>query len=283
MSALPARFTAPPPPEPTDPQDGLYRFDRVAPLAEAADEAALRAYRDTGFLAVRDVYDAPTVEATLAGLAAAATRPDEVMVQYEDWARDRVEEFRGDRLLDGLRKLMNFVGHDHRLAAAAAHPAILAVVRRLIGAEPVLFQDMALLKPPGGGREKPWHQDHAFFDFDPDEPVVGVWIALDDATAANGAMHVLPGTHREGPVLHVQERDLQICDSWVQAGRDTVVPLPAGSALFFDGMLHHGTPPNRTGARRRAVQFHYRRADARHVTEAEHLRLFGAEAHGVTC
>ena len=28
------------------------------------------------------------------------------------------------------------------------------------------FQSTALLKPPRVGREKPWHQDHAYFDVD---------------------------------------------------------------------------------------------------------------------
>ncbi|MFW6213947.1 MAG: phytanoyl-CoA dioxygenase family protein [Spirochaetota bacterium] len=40
---------------------------------------------------------------------------------------------------------------------------------------------MALVKPPGG-REKPWHQDHACFDLPLDSTIVGVWIALGHAT-----------------------------------------------------------------------------------------------------
>lgn len=281
MTALPVQFTTPPAPDPDDPVADLYRFDQVAPLADSVGTDEIEAYRQLGFLAVRDVYDARTVESTLDGLAGAAAKPDQVLVEYEAWADPQA--FRGERLLDGLRKLMWFVPHDARLQAAAEHPKVLQVVRSLLGGEPVLFQDMALLKPPGGGREKPWHQDHAFFDLDPGEPIVGVWIALDDATVANGAMHVVPGSHREGPVVHFTRRDLQICDTWVQTHRDTVVPLPSGSALFFDGLMHHGTPPNRTNTRRRAVQFHYVRADARHVGAEEHLRLFGAEAHGASC
>jgi hypothetical protein len=40
-----------------------------------------------------------------------------------------------------------------------------------------LFQDMSMVKPPGG-REKPWHQDSAYFNLPKSTPVVGVWIAL---------------------------------------------------------------------------------------------------------
>ena len=35
------------------------------------------------------------------------------------------------------------------------------------------------------------------------------------------------------------------------------VPMQPGDALIFDGDLLHYTPPNRTGRRRRALQFHY--------------------------
>jgi hypothetical protein len=37
---------------------------------------------------------------------------------------------------------------------------------------------MALLKPPGGGREKPWHQDKAYFNLTLDTPVVGTVLQL---------------------------------------------------------------------------------------------------------
>ena len=281
MTALPAEFTTPPDIDGSDPLAGLYRFDRVAPLAGSVGASEIEAYRREGFLAVRDVYDPAMVRSTLDGLTVVARMPDKVMVEYEKWAG--AEEFTGERLLDGLRKLMAFVDHDERLLAASRHHAVLATVRALLGAEPALYQDMALLKPPGGGREKPWHQDHAYFDLAMDEPVVGVWIALDDATAGNGAMHVLPGSHRDGPVVHFRRRDLQICDTWVHCDRDTVVPLPAGSALYFDGFMHHGTPPNRSSARRRAIQFHYIRADARCISESEHLGVFGPESQGASC
>ena len=108
---------------------------------------------------------------------------------------------------------------------------------------PVLFQDMALLKPPGG-REKPWHQDCAYFNYPLGTTIIGVWIALDHADANNGCLHILPGTHREGPVNHFKRRDWQICDTDVQTERDVVVPLAPGGCLLWHGMTHHGSPTN---------------------------------------
>ena len=110
-----------------------------------------------------------------------------------------------------------------------------------------------------------------------------MWIALDEAAYENGCMHVIPGSHNEGPIPHVRRRDWQICDSHVARARDVVVPLAPGSALFFDGLLHHGTPENRTATRRRALQFHYLRPDAITTSDAERLLTFGPEGADAEC
>lgn len=40
------------------------------------------------------------------------------------------------------------------------------------------------------------HIDSTFLQVDPPEQVIGVWIALDDATEANGCLWFIPGSHR---------------------------------------------------------------------------------------
>ena len=75
----------------------------------------------------------------------------------------------------------------------------------------------------------------------------------------------------------MRRRDWQICDSKVPTARDVVVPLPSGAALFFDGLLHHGTPANTTSTRRRALQFHYLRRDAVTTSDDERLLVFGPD------
>ena len=127
------------------------------------------------------------------------------------------------------------------------------VVSSLIGANPILFQEMALLKPPLVGSEKPWHQDNAYFSVSPLGQVVGVWIALDDANAGNGCMHTIPGGHVEGGFQHHHGVDCEIDPALLQLDRVRPVPIPAGGAMFFHGMLPHETPPNRSPDLRRAL------------------------------
>lgn len=267
----------------------LYRNEHLAEYVEslsAITEADLERYRERGYMAVRQAFTPEEMAEGLAGLLHLIDggNPDFTGVQFERDAQARLATLRPEEKQDVVRKLMWFVDYDPRLKALSAHPALLAVLRRLIGhEEPTMFQDMALLKPPGVGREKPWHQDKAFFTISLTAPVVGVWIALDPATPENGCMHVIPGSQKEGPVLHFRRRDWQICDSEVQGARDVMVPLPPGGLLFFDGLIHHGTPANRTDTRRRAVQFHYTSPDAAWQDEGYRQRHFGSEGKDVTC
>ena len=182
-----------------------------------------------------------------------------------------------------MRKLWKFAGTDPVLATAVAAPRMMAIVEQLISPGARLIQDMALLKPPHRGAEKPWHQDNAYFDWTPLDGVLGVWIALDPATVENGCMQIVPGSHRAGPAPHYHVRDCQLADQGSRADRALVVPLAPGGALFFSALLHHGTPPNRSADRRRALQFHYAAARCRRMTFREHMANFSAEGAYTGC
>lgn len=250
--------------------------------------AEVERYHRDGYLAVENVFTAEEVEAAKAGLW------DLVMgkvagfegITFEAGMASRpggLEGLTREERFDAVRKLWAFRGAEPRLAALCDHAGLLGVICRLMGGKtPAMFQDMALLKPPGG-REKPWHQDHAYFDFPVGTPVVGVWIALDAATRANGCMHMLAGGHKQGPRLHFQRRDWQICDLEMMGVKSVAVPLKPGGLLLFDGLVPHGTPYNPSRERRRAAQFHYAPAGTQKTGQAERLAVFGAEGKDVTC
>lgn len=251
------------------------------------NDGLIEQYHELGFLAIDNVFSHQQVEAARAGMSEliSGSHPQFHGVQLESFAKSDGKErepINTEQRELAVRKLMRFVDYNSALRAMAEHQPLLDVVKRLMaGREPKLFQDMALSKPPGG-REKPWHQDNAYFQLDPAEPVVGVWIALDQATIANGCMHLIPGTHREGPVVHFHRRDWQICDTQVRHDQ-AAVPLSPGGLLIFNGLLHHGTPTNHTNQRRRALQYHYAPADVREVDEHTKDHHFGSAGKDVTC
>jgi phytanoyl-CoA hydroxylase len=277
------------------PPDGLYQFERTANkrvgTVDDITEADLGFFREHGYLVVDDVLDEAEVAAVkqeMRSLLAETNRADtdlpENIVSFEDGVADDTDDLASlppEEQLDYVRKFWQFSEHSEPMRAPSERADLQDLLSTLVDGEPSMFQDMALVKPPRCGSEKPWHQDKAYFDVALDAPVVGVWIALDEATPENGCMHIVPGSHRDGPVTHFDRRDWQICDTDVQADEDVMVPLDPGGALLFDGLLHHGTPPNRSDRRRRALQFHYTAAGAEWVDDGH--PEFDSEGKDVEC
>ncbi|HEV2123932.1 MAG TPA: phytanoyl-CoA dioxygenase family protein, partial [Chloroflexota bacterium] len=221
-------------------------------FTEQLTEEQIRQYHEQGWLAIEGIYSAAEVEiakATLSDFIHGRITPtdgrthvqeESAVLQEDGTPAPETPEERELR----VRKVFDFTHHDERLQALTMQSRLRRMLDQIIEPESRLIQDMALLKPPKVGSEKPWHQDTAYFDWLPLGGIVGCWIALDEATVENGCMQVIPGTHLEGPVAHFHHRDCQIADERVQVGRAIAVPLKPGGVLFFSGLIHHGTPPN---------------------------------------
>ncbi len=269
------------------PED-LYQFVGTAEGVDGFDaitDEHIQQYYERGYMVVHNAFSRDEIASALEGLIDLidGQRPDFRGIQFEAKARSFLHTLSRDKKQDYVRKLIGYVDFDARLKAMSEQPRLLAMVTRLIGEPPALFANQALLKPPLIGREKPWHQDHAYFNVPLGTRVVGCWIALDPTTPENGCMHVIPYSHQEGPVIHFKRRDWQICDTSVDRHRIMAVPLQPGGALFFDGLLHHGTPPTHSASRRRALQFHYVPASVGRISAPERLAVFGSEGKDVDC
>jgi len=260
----------------------LYHATRTADVLagpEAVDDAAVADYHERGYLAVANVL-----------------APDELATsieQVERLASGQVEGFTGiqretnadEGTGSTVTRKLHFARDDVHLSHMPVdHPVITRIASQLMhGRKPIIFQTMALLKPPRIGREKPWHQDHAYFNIALDDRIVGVWIALDRATVENGCMHLLEGGHKDGPILHWKRRDWQICDTQMLGLTSVVAELEPGGALFFDSLLPHGTPTNHSRQQRRAMQFHYAPADHHAIEHEDRMAVFGTEGKDVSC
>ncbi|MDE0838239.1 MAG: phytanoyl-CoA dioxygenase family protein [Kiritimatiellae bacterium] len=200
------------------------------------------------------------------------------MLQFEPGVD--VETLDGAGLELSVRKLMNFCPASPWFEnLSQSGPRIKGVLESMLGPDCIRFQDMALVKPAKIGTIKPWHQDNAYFAVAPLDQIIGVWIALDDATIENGCMHVILGGHLAGARKHYHDRDCEILPDRIDASQAVPIDLKAGGALFFSGMLPHETPPNTSDHRRRALQFHYRGAETQQYSQDEYNTLY-AEADG---
>ena len=271
----------------------LHSPDLYHPTSEASQvetladigPAEIEFYRENGYLSIRQAFTPTEMQEAIDGIVSLlmGEHPGFEHVIFEAAAEKRIEEMGPEERMNCVRKLGVFEKTEPRLRAISQHPELLKIVKTLIhDRTPEMFQDMALLKPPLIGREKPWHQDHAYFDYPLDTPVVGVWIALDEANVENGCMQIMPGRHKE-PIIHFQRRDWQLCDTSVLGTDSIAAPLPSGGMLIFDGKLPHGTPHNNSPKRRRALQFHYAPDDIHKSPPEVRLEAFGSEGKNVSC
>jgi ectoine hydroxylase-related dioxygenase (phytanoyl-CoA dioxygenase family) len=112
-----------------------------------------------------------------------------------------------------------------------------------------------LTKFPGQYSEMPIHQDWTVVD----ETQYGsytIWVALTDTTAENGALQVIPGSHRlsnalRSPSLPVSFENLRTeLRAYLK-----MLPMKAGEALIFNHALLHSSPANTSADPRVAVTF----------------------------
>ncbi len=88
-----------------------------------------------------------------------------------------------------------------------------------------------------------------------------MWIALLDATLANGTLQVIPGSFLE---TFAHERDPgsdHHVRMIVDEARAVPIEIPAGGAIFFNYGTAHATKANDTDHERAGLAFHFLRAD----------------------
>ncbi|KAJ2945023.1 hypothetical protein O0L34_g1919 [Tuta absoluta] len=198
----------------------------------------------------------------------------------------KAKGLKGEALVNKLQDIL----FDDVFAQYVENPRLLHVISQFVGADNELnvppevqsgmkfgeniraMHSMFINKPPGTGRHPP-HQDMFYFPFRPAHKIVAAWTAVDDVTLENGALFVVPGSHKPG-VLHAHG---QLPDSnYLYHGilnETEVAPLDQrihlemnpGDTVFFHPLLVHGSGPNVTQSYRKSISCHYANAECHYV------------------
>ena len=149
------------------------------------------------------------------------------------------------------------------------HPAILDLVRSLLGNDLMVWTTHIYPKEPGDGRFISWHQDSAHWGLDSNQ-VLSVWVALTDATRENGCMRMLPGSHHNGQVKHQDTRDPnniltrgQTISNGIEEDRSVWIELKAGEVSVHHVDMFHASTPNQSNQRRVGIAIRYITPSAR--------------------
>jgi phytanoyl-CoA hydroxylase len=203
-------------------------------------------YEEEGFFLARGVFDAAEVQEMRDGIA-------RILERVEATGNDRDHTWAG---VDPSLKLKGFHDlqyHDAVFTRMVAHPRLVEVLTDLIGPNVQLHHSKMLVKPPEAGAPFPMHQDYPYFPHER-HSVLAASIHLDDTDEENGCLHVIPGSHKLGPLEAVGEA--HTVDYPLESG--TPCPAGAGDVLFFNYLTIHGSGVNRSTRTRRNVLFQYR-------------------------
>jgi hypothetical protein len=166
-----------------------------------------------------------------------------------------------------LRRIKNPADNDPVYRWVAFESPIPDIVAQLLGPDVKFHHSKLNLKGSHVGAPVEWHQDAAFYPHSNDD-VLAVGLLLDDSTPDNGALSVLPGSHR-GPVhTHYDAAGrfvgcMQAADIGpLDRGDHVVLALPAGSVHIHHYRLIHWSAPNTSDSERRLLINAYSAADA---------------------
>ncbi|MCA9057180.1 MAG: phytanoyl-CoA dioxygenase family protein [Planctomycetaceae bacterium] len=148
------------------------------------------------------------------------------------------------------------------------HPAIVNVVRDLLGENVIGWGSHFFCKMPGDGKAVAWHQDASYWPLTPSKTVT-VWLAIDHADLGNGCMKFIAGSHHFGHMTYREstESDHNVLNQTIenaeQYGREVIDDLEAGRFSVHSDLLLHGSEANNSDRRRCGLTLRYCTPDVR--------------------
>lgn len=136
------------------------------------------------------------------------------------------------------------------------------IVEAILGPNVEIFGNgQCLYKEPVGGHPKHLHQDSAYFEHRYQGPV-GILNYVVDTDLVNGALHVVPGSHKLGQLKHVDTfSHLGLEEDEWPWERSLPVIGQAGDSIFFNVKTIHGSKQNMSDKPRPVFINRYRRTD----------------------
>ena len=163
-----------------------------------------------------------------------------------------------------LRRIANPVEISDAYRRVMTGARYVDMVADLIGPDVKFHHCKLNVKLPHSPQRVGWHQDHPYDPHTNDDVVVAL-LMLNDMTVENGALHVVPGSHRERYSLYRGDAytgEISTTDMAALAPRAVPVTGRAGSVCLQHTWMVRGSGGNRTEGPRNLFITDYTAADA---------------------
>jgi ectoine hydroxylase-related dioxygenase (phytanoyl-CoA dioxygenase family) len=224
--------------------------DHVGPFRVLTDEQAAQ-YDRGGFTVVRGAFSAEELGPVTAAIDALEAHLEAVLREHNGGTHFI---YRADE----ITFTTHLVKQSQVVRDFVVHPVLLDLAADICGPDVRFYWDQSVYKKPGTTSPFPWHQDNGYAFLSP-QPYLTCWIALTDATTANGCPWVVPGLHRGG-TFHHELTDLGLV-CFRDAAETGVEPVPvevaAGDIVVLSTLTPHCTGPNDTDQVRKSYIAQY--------------------------
>ena len=241
-------------------------------MFNAMHELSPDTFERDGYLVVRGLVDRPSVEEMRATVLRALD-PLEGPAEFEtDVGYPGSPPSRDAAGGNTPRRLLHACSRGPIFRRWATAPELASTLRGVMHKERIelsqCHHNCVMTKHPGFSSETAWHQDIRYWSFDAPE-LVSVWLALGPEREENGALRVIPGSHR----LHLDrgrfDRHLflrpELDENRELIDTAALVELEAGDALFFHCRLFHAAGKNGSGGVKLSAVFTYHARDNRPI------------------
>ncbi|MFW6093504.1 MAG: phytanoyl-CoA dioxygenase family protein [Pseudomonadota bacterium] len=232
--------------------------------------AAAQRFAEDGFVVVRGLVPealcdsvAAEVEASLHPVLAPAEFEADVGYPGAPDSRDAAGG-------DTPRRLLNAYSRFTGLRAPVTGAAVAEYLRAILNGRGVRLSqchhNCVMTKYPGYSSVTLWHQDVRYWSFERPE-LVSLWLALGEETAENGALELIPGTHRQ--VFGAERLDEaqflrpELPENQALIREARTVELAKGDALLFHCRAFHAAGRNVTDRVKLSCVFTYHAEDNR--------------------
>ena len=251
-------------------QEQKVTVEDIAMSVDALDpKKAANIFEEHGCLVVRGLVK-PYIERIHQDIEAAAAESlamlDQAQQIVEGWRTPNGTLFIPAPEGYNRDKQIMVLAVNYQTSAAFFHSAFdesaVRIVEAILGPNVEIFGNgQCLYKEPVGGHPKHLHQDSAYFEHRFQGPV-GILNYVVDTDLVNGALHVVPGSHKLGQLKHIDtfsHLGLEE-DEWPW---ESALPVEgkAGDSIFFNVKTVHGSKQNMSDKPRPVFINRYRRTD----------------------
>lgn len=227
-------------------------------------EQQKESYAEQGFLAVENFLDGEELQEWRTAVDHAIETRGQQKFSFQSAGGENAAATRSKEEQDYYDQVFtqrnNLWQTDEHIRRLLLQPALGRYVADLAGIDGVrIWHDQALVKEPYSNPTA-FHLDVPYWSFTSADAIT-IWLALDDATIQNGCLYYVPGSHlaRKFDNVGITSRLgslFEIYPEWAEVA-PVPCPVPAGGALFHNGLTFHGAGANMTPGRRRAMTCAY--------------------------